>query len=229
LDSANTQQLAIYQFTARWEQLDAQVDFIGGLSSSRALVSSSFVGHGDQALVRRDLERLERDWADRLGHVPEFVYASLSKLDDVSNRRDSGADMRQLRMVRPGRSSSWDHAVDVRGTRMIRREDGGSHRDGERDVRETRMVRRTIGGSLARRRQEISDDDSDDESEDHSRRRRRDDRRRSEDVEMRPGRQRGPLEHFLRETGAGLGATVGRGLDTLVREGKKEVTDFFLR
>ena len=101
-------------------------------------------------------------------------------------------------------------------------------RGSARDVRQSQLVRRTTGGSLVRRRRQASEDESDDVSEDHSRRRRQDGRDRS-DRGAAQQRRHGPLEHFLRETGAGLGATVGRGLDTLVREGKKEVTDFFLR
>jgi len=113
--------MAIYQFTARWEHLNEQVEFIGAQSSSGAVARSSFVGHGIRALARRDLELLEQEWAATLCSVPEFVYASFRKLDHVPDRRDSGADMREVRMIRPGRSSSYEHAVDVRGTRMTRR------------------------------------------------------------------------------------------------------------
>ena len=239
--SANTDELASYRFLSRWEQLDEQVRFIEGQSSSRAVSTSSFVGHGNLELLRRDLEVLEREWVNRLGSVPDFVRASLAKLHDLPGRRDSGTGAGEMPMVRRNVGTGRDSARDMRVTRRIvvrsgtdmsetrpRRNEFEDRRDSRGDMRETRMIRRSTGGSLIHRPR-VSRSESEDDSDDRGDRRRTHSWGQNESRGVQQGRERGPLEHFLRETGAGLGATVGRGLDTLVREGKKEVTDFFLR
>lgn len=190
---------------------------------------------------------LEQEWVNRLGSIPDFVRASLTKLNGLPEHQDSGRDRRDLRMVKRASGGSMYSGLSERDLRMVRRASGGSllcglgerdlrmvrhasgtRRDSALDMGERRMSRRTADGELARRPQEVRDDESESESDGRSRRRRDDGRGRSPPLETRQERQRGPLEHFLRETGAGLGATVGRGLDTIVREGKEEVQAFFV-